>query len=172
MAGASLTPSPTIATLSWPASLRMALTLSSGMRLPQASSRPTSFPTASATLWSSPEIMIIRVIPRPRNASSVAFAAARGVSSKPIAPRSRVSERTPIVVRPRSRMDSIASDSSALSAGTPSCPNISSFPIHTRSPPTSAVIPLPVKLSRLVASGSASSPSRCLPSLTIACARG
>jgi hypothetical protein len=51
IAGASFTPSPTIATLSSPASFLIAATLSSGMRSPHASSIPTSLAIASATFW-------------------------------------------------------------------------------------------------------------------------
>ena len=49
IAGASLTPSPTMATLPSDRSFLIASTLSSGIRSPQASSSPTSFAIASAT---------------------------------------------------------------------------------------------------------------------------
>ena len=51
MAGASLTPSPTMATLVSARSFLIASTLSSGMRSPHASSMPTSLAIASAARW-------------------------------------------------------------------------------------------------------------------------
>ena len=50
IAGASLTPSPTMATSCLDLSCRIDLTLSSGNKLPRASSIPTDFAMASLTL--------------------------------------------------------------------------------------------------------------------------
>ena len=93
------------------ASFLIASTLSSGIRSPQASSSPTSLAIASATLWLSPEIMIMRVMP------SVAQALQRdlGRLARRVhqADRAKIAGRpcgTTIVVRPPSRSVAIGID--------------------------------------------------------------
>ena len=87
IAGASFTPSPTIATLdSCSFNFLMASTFSSGNRLPQASVNPISLATASATFWLSPVSIIIRLIPISFNFFSVSLAASRGVSIRAMIP--------------------------------------------------------------------------------------
>ncbi len=68
----------------------MAATLSSGIRSPHASVRPTSRAIDSATSWWSPDSMIARRMPTSWSAAIAARAAGRGVSMSPRAPRNRV----------------------------------------------------------------------------------
>lgn len=87
-AGASLTPSPTIATR--PSCSRMVLmnsTLSSGMRPPRASVKPSCEAIASATPWLSPDNITSRFRPIPRSCAITSAAPSRGVSWRARTPR-------------------------------------------------------------------------------------
>ena len=172
IAGASLTPSPTIATFVSSRSLRIASTLSSGIKSPQASSSPTSRATASATFLWSPEIIIMRVMPSSRSCFSASRAPSRGVSRSPMAPRSRSPLRTTMDVRPASRRFSMADAAEAPRGEMPLLPKSSALPIQTVSPPTVAVTPRPIKFSRLLAVGMGCCPKRSRPSFAIAAASG
>jgi hypothetical protein len=79
IAGASFTPSPTMATL--PCASRkdlIASTFCSGIKSPRASVRPTLLATASATCWLSPEIMISRSMPSARSLAITSAATGLG----------------------------------------------------------------------------------------------
>ncbi len=116
--------------------------------------------------------MIIRDTPISRSRPKAARAAGRGVSIRPIAPRSRPPLRTIMVVRPASRSRPTASVAAGPRAGTPWQPNISALPIQTASPSTLAVTPRPVRLLSSVATGIAARSIRSLPPLTMARAKG
>mmetsp|Transcript_60030 Transcript_60030/g.142093 ORF Transcript_60030/g.142093 Transcript_60030/m.142093 type:complete len:339 (-) Transcript_60030:260-1276(-) len=174
MAGASLTPSPTIAT--FPCSVRSFLissTFCSGIRSPRASVRPTVWATASATFWLSPEIMIKRSMPSLRSSAMTSPATGRGVSITPITPRNWLPLRTIMVVRPSATSFLFASSTSVGTLESGSSVNNTGLPMCTVSPLSCACTPRPVMLLTSDAcSKLALSPRRSLAPVTMAAASG
>ena len=111
-------------------------------------------------------------MPSSRSCCKASRAPALGVSSRPMAPKSREPNRTIMDVRPASRSCSTAFKTSSPRAGIRPTPNISTLPIQTASPFTVAVTPRPIRLFRSLADGMALFSSLALPSRVIAAARG
>ena len=148
IAGASLTPSPTIATSPEWRSAWMAATLSSGSRSPRTRSMPTARPTDSATTWASPEIMMVVSMPNSWSRRMTSRAASRGVSMSPTTPKNRPPRWTSIVERPSALSWRSASRSAAGAGAPPSKVNRSGLPTATGSPASTARTPWPVTLWR------------------------
>ncbi len=143
IAGASFTPSPTIATFfSVAFSFSMAATFCSGNKFPHASVMPICFAIASATLWLSPVNMIILRIPFSFNWPNVSFASFLATSINVTMPMNFSFSWTSIVVFPCFSSSSILT---ITSAGNwfPFSINNSLLPIWITEPLCWAFTPLP-----------------------------
>ena len=159
IAGASLTPSPTIATGISARSFLIASTFCSGIRSPQASLSPDLGGDRFGDA-----LMIARNHDHPADTQ---FAQPRDRLTRGGARRVHEADRTQVAralgAPPSScghsaRNRSIASTISGERGAMPSAPNISALPMLTVSPSTCAWTPRPVRLLRSVAAGNAAHP--------------
>ena len=169
MAGASLTPSPTMATVPYRAtSSSIAATLSAGSSSARTSSTPACWPTLSAVPRLSPVSITMRSTPSARSAASVPGDAGRSVSTSASKPHTCVSSPTTTTVLPVA-----ASASSRRCTTSVSCPRSSSRrwePSQYERPSRRPLAPLPCTIWKSSAARTAT--SRAFPYARIAAASG